>query len=273
LPEYSRKVCICGDPGVGKTSLVRRFVVGKYDDKYISTLGTVISKKSVTLPRRDSTLSMLIWDISGQTEFKRIHMAAFSNATGGIAVCDITRKETVEHIKDWITTFRGHAGNDVPMVVLANKMDLLPQPLNKAKVAESLASFGLPVYATSAKSGAFVEEAFWSLADQIMERNGALARPDKVVPMGEMPEKFETPTELLDYMATSFCSSIKDEEMGMHMLRKQVADQGIDFQSLRKKDAENLADRLGELVKNFKGNQDATRLKTNMVRAIERTKW
>ena len=111
MPEIVRKVCMCGDPNVGKTSLIRRFVHGKYDDEYISTLGTVVTKKSIeTNPK--GNLTMMIWDISGQNEFKRIHNSAFKNAKGGIAVCDITKPETAENLSDWIRTLRDISGEN-----------------------------------------------------------------------------------------------------------------------------------------------------------------
>lgn len=169
MAELMRKVVLIGDPSVGKTSLVRRYVSGKYDDKYVSTLGTVVSKKTVQKPKSDSSMTMMIWDISGQPEFKRIHASAFKNASGGLAVCDITRMDTCEHLQGWISNFREVAGEDVPVQVLVNKCDLTED--NKqdlVRLNSMLKDVNGDIYLTSAKTGENVENAFRALGQKII---------------------------------------------------------------------------------------------------------
>ena len=92
MQQKISKICIVGDPAVGKTSLIRRFVFDKYDDKYISTLGTKISKKDVLYNDKKIEMTMMIWDVIGQQSFKSIHKSAFKGAKGAFIVCDLTRK-------------------------------------------------------------------------------------------------------------------------------------------------------------------------------------
>ncbi len=67
MTAIQRKVCLLGDYSVGKTSLVRRFVEGQFDDKYLSTIGVRISRR--TMVRADKEINLLIWDLAGAQEF------------------------------------------------------------------------------------------------------------------------------------------------------------------------------------------------------------
>ena len=94
------KVCLVGEKGVGKTSLIRRFVLDAFDDQYIRTLGAKVSKKalSVALPDRGVRLdvSMAIWDVIGHVGFRDLLSDAFFlGAQGILAVVDLTRRETL----------------------------------------------------------------------------------------------------------------------------------------------------------------------------------
>ncbi|HLE46260.1 MAG TPA: Rab family GTPase, partial [Thermoplasmata archaeon] len=105
------KICLVGEAAVGKTSLIRRFVLDDFDDKYIQTLGTKVSKKELTLPSSvgDSELKvdMTIWDIMGQKGFRELLKDAyFYGAHGALAVCDVTRRGTLEDLRGWIGGLR-----------------------------------------------------------------------------------------------------------------------------------------------------------------------
>src|SRR6266536_64204 len=101
------KVCLVGEAAVGKTSLIRRFVLDNFDDKYIQTLGTKVSKKELTSAVPDSSgelkIDMTIWDIMGQKGFRELLKEAyFYGARGILAVCDVTRRKTLDDLDDWI---------------------------------------------------------------------------------------------------------------------------------------------------------------------------
>jgi len=269
MADMIKKVCICGDPSVGKTSLVRKFVTGKYDDKYISTLGTVVSKKTIRPSNSKDNVTMMLWDVSGQPEFKRIHASAFKNATGALAVCDITRLDTCEHLQEWITSLREYAG-DVPVTVLANKFDLSNE-VNGNYVATKamLEDMGVEFYMTSAKTGENVEDAFKKLAKNISNGNPELkgTSPHAKTPL---PEKFEKPSELLDYIIIKFCETLGDEEMGMHMIRKRVADSELNINRIKKNELDAMSKHLISIITEFKGKDVASKFNTDLLKAFDR---
>src|SRR5213592_2010376 len=125
--RIKRKILLLGDGAVGKTSLIRRFVVDKFSDDYITTIGTKVTKRDLRLELGNRTvdLSLMIWDVLGQKGYKGIQESAFRGARGVILVFDVTRPETFESFDEyWIPRVRAVAG-PIPMVVVGNKVDLV----------------------------------------------------------------------------------------------------------------------------------------------------
>ncbi len=169
------KICLVGEGAVGKTSLIKRFVFEAFDGKYVTTLGTKITKKEVMINHpvkgNQYNVTMLIWDIMGQKGFRELLQEAyFYGAQGIIAVCDITNKETMMELDGWIDSAFNVTGK-VPIVFLANKADL------KDKAQFTIDEFNefaskyerASALTSSAKTGENVEEAFKSLGLEIMK--------------------------------------------------------------------------------------------------------
>ena len=89
-----KKVCMLGGFAVGKTSLVARFVTSIFSDKYLTTVGVKIEKKSVQVSNQQ--LDLVLWDIYGDDEFQRVRMSYLRGASGYLLVVDPTRKATLE---------------------------------------------------------------------------------------------------------------------------------------------------------------------------------
>ncbi len=166
------KVCLVGEAAVGKTSLIRRFVLENFDDKYIQTLGTKVSKKELTAPNveppGEMKIDMTIWDIMGQKGFRELLKEAyFYGAKGILAVCDSTRKKTLEDLDDWIEGVYSVTGK-IPIEFLANKVDLKDQvQVTEDDMVQAAKAYESPFHFTSAKTGASVEQAFQSLAERV----------------------------------------------------------------------------------------------------------
>ena len=167
MPEgrYIIKLCLLGDGAVGKTSLVRRYVYDVFDDKYLMSFGTKVSKKSMDVG--GSEMDLMIWDILGQKTHESLHAAYYRGAAGALAVCDFTRPETMKNLKSWLGSFRSVVG-EMPVILLGNKSDL--ERRFTLKELESFGdSVGCPVLETSAKTGQNVELAFSEMGKKLLE--------------------------------------------------------------------------------------------------------
>lgn len=167
------KICLVGEGAVGKTCLIRRFVHDQFDDRYISTLGAKVSKKELLVDGEQGGLDvdMTIWDIMGEKGFRELLKEAyFHGAQGVLAVLDLTRKETLSELHDWIAAVVKVTGN-IPVEILANKVDLKDQmAVTEQDVAGMAKAHGAPYLLTSAKTGQNVEAGFANLAKTIAAR-------------------------------------------------------------------------------------------------------
>ncbi len=170
--QFQKKICLLGDPAVGKSSLIRRFVKDTFDEDYVSTIGTNVVSKLVNLyfpETGDSTsIKLLIWDIAGQKNISDIHASYYNGVEGGLIVCDITRKETLTNLPDWIYQF-GKLTDNAPFVILVNKSDLVYMKNFDAAEAQRIAeSYNMDYFLTSAKTGDGVENSFHTLSFNII---------------------------------------------------------------------------------------------------------
>jgi len=158
----SKKVCLLGDFAVGKTSLVRRFVYDLFDDKYISTIGVKVSRKTVAVPREDGAvveLTMMLWDLAGSEDFSQIRGSYMRGASGAILVCDLTRPETLRSLDGYLADLR-QVAPEATIILVANKSDSPEQRLLLVQIEEAAARLGGICFLTSAQSGKNVEEMF-----------------------------------------------------------------------------------------------------------------
>jgi small GTP-binding protein len=177
------KICLLGDGQVGKTSLIRKFVVDQFSDSYITTVGTKVSKKKLLLPFPEQDmefdLTMTIWDILGQKEFMSLHSTFYAGAIGGLAVCDLTRHDTWESLPKWIESLHQVTG-PIPIVILGNKCDLKPEwQVTETEMDKVARQFKTIFMYTSARTGENVELAFQNLASDIIEEKYLKAAANK----------------------------------------------------------------------------------------------
>ncbi|NJN62562.1 MAG: GTP-binding protein [Coleofasciculaceae cyanobacterium RL_1_1] len=159
-----------GDFSVGKTSLIRCYVEGKFDDRYLSTVGVKISRRNLDLPSVDGAdpqaIQLIIWDLEGQTKFKAIAPTYLQGSRGTIIVADISRPETIDSIKGHIELYRS-VSQDGAIVIALNKTDLF-EPQKSQGILDQLKQTYqadiIEAYSTSAKSGQNVESLFIQLA-------------------------------------------------------------------------------------------------------------
>ncbi len=160
-----KKVCMIGATGVGKTSLVRQFVQSIFSEKYHSTLGVKVDKKTVRVGEREVT--MMLWDLQGEDDEFKIRPSFLRGSSGYLLVIDLTRYESLE-VANLIQRMIETEYGKIPFYVLFNKNDLTDEiEISEEQMQKFIGDQG-KILRTSAKTGENVEEAFHRLARDII---------------------------------------------------------------------------------------------------------
>ena len=159
-----KKICMLGATGVGKTSLVSRFVQSMFSDTYLTTIGVKVDKKTLSVDGADITL--MLWDIYGEDEFQTVRTSYLRGAAGYILVADGTRQRTLDTARELQSKAMAVVGN-VPFVLVLNKADLAGEWRVDDRALWKMAEDGWTLIKTSAKTGAGVEEAFLKLTTKV----------------------------------------------------------------------------------------------------------
>ena len=163
-----KKICMIGSFAVGKTSLVTRFVKSIFTEKYLTTIGVKIDKKTATV--NDQEINMILWDIHGEDDFQQISMSYLRGSSGYLLIVDGTRKNTLDKAFDLHDRVVKEYG-ELPFILVLNKFDLKSDWEIDENDMNLLLEKSWEVIHTSAKSGDGVEAAFNKLAQKMMEVN------------------------------------------------------------------------------------------------------
>ncbi|MCC6316739.1 MAG: GTP-binding protein [Gemmatimonadaceae bacterium] len=149
-----------GATGVGKTSLVRRYVESMFSEKYQATIGVKIDRKLVD--HEGGQVSLLLWDLQGEDDLQKVRTTYLRGAAGLIYVADGTRPDTLDRA---LAIQRGaeDAVGSVPSLLFVNKSDLADEWAVTAADQGARGPAGVDVFTTSARTGANVEAAFAAL--------------------------------------------------------------------------------------------------------------
>jgi small GTP-binding protein len=173
------KVCIFGDGGVGKTSLVKRYLTGLFTGDSGMTLGVDFHMKRFDI--RGKKISLQIWDFAGEERFRFLLPGYVKGASGGIFMFDITRRSSLKNFEDWLEIFKhgteemeGFLKDGVPIIMVGGKLDLHDRRSVYSKDAVDLAKkYNMVDYIeSSAKTGENVEIIFYKLALELTKRAG-----------------------------------------------------------------------------------------------------
>jgi small GTP-binding protein len=163
------KICTVGDFSVGKTSLVRRYVEGIFDDKYLSSIGVWITRKRVELS--DNAINMIVWDLASGEDFQSDRSSYLRGAAGAIVVCDLSRSETLIAAEKYYRQLE-MASPNVDVVLLGNKADLVDaREVSDESLHALAAELNCSLFLTSAKMNSNVNEVFQHLAHEIVASN------------------------------------------------------------------------------------------------------
>lgn len=165
MRTIQKKVCLLGDFAVGKTSLVRRYVEDRFSDKYLSTIGVKISRK--TIARENHLLNLLIWDLAGGDDFSKAGSSYLRGAAGALVVCDLSRAETLDALAYYSHQLR-EINETAVLLFIGNKADLVDErKISDEELSQVAQTFAAPYLLTSALTGSNVEDAFCCLAEKI----------------------------------------------------------------------------------------------------------
>jgi small GTP-binding protein len=254
--EFRKKICLLGDAAVGKTSLIKKFVFNEFDEKYITTIGTNVSKKdlNVVLPDeknqiKNYELTMAIWDIVGQRDMHSFNLNYFRNANGGIVVCDITRRETLENLDLWTSSLVNTAGK-VPIVLIINKYDLRSDAKFELEQLKHLADeFQAPCFYTSAKTGENVEAAFYALSESMVK--GSILKAKE--------ELQANSAKIASAIIMEFCNEVGGLERGIPIVREVFKLSGVNLKNPTKEQLVSAIPELEQMLTDLEGAEVAKR--------------
>ncbi len=159
-----KKICVLGGFGVGKTSLVKRYVESIFSESYLTTIGVKIDKKAVDLS--DLIVNLILWDVAGEDDISTLRMSYLRGSAGYVLVADGTRPSTLEVALSLRQRVEADCG-PLPFVLLVNKNDLQEQWAIRDADLEDLRRKGWWTRSSSARTGEGVEDAFKDLAVRV----------------------------------------------------------------------------------------------------------
>ncbi|OLS14677.1 MAG: small GTP-binding protein [Promethearchaeota archaeon CR_4] len=165
--EYILKIVLLGDAGVGKTSLVYRFIENRFSTDFKSTLGVNLLKRTIEIDGNQVTTQ--IWDLGGQEAYKKLRKLYLEGASGALVVYDVTSESSFQNLNEWINSFK-ETRTECPIVLIGNKTDLSQLRKVTQDQAKTYAKEKniLDFIETSAKTGENVEVAFKNLIRKAM---------------------------------------------------------------------------------------------------------
>ncbi len=168
--EFGFKIAVIGDGGVGKTSLIKKFTKGTFEKDYVKTIGAQFSRFDKKIG--EDLINLIFWDIAGQDDFNFLHPLFYKESRAGIIVYSLEENDlgtdSFAHIKNWYTELNKYCG-DIPVVLFANKVDLVEQNnLNELEIQNLVKEYNfLGYYITSAKTGQGVIEGFNAIIEKL----------------------------------------------------------------------------------------------------------
>ena len=175
------KVVLVGDTGVGKTCIIQRYVNNDYSDTNESTVASTYTYKVVQYPEYKKSISFDIWDTAGQELYRAVAKNFYLNASIGIFVYDIRRKQSFESIKNyWYDQLKESGEENMILGIAGNKCDLFQEEEVTEEDGKNFAkSIGAVFKLTSCKENIGVDELFQECGKKYLENNNLVKKENK----------------------------------------------------------------------------------------------
>ena len=266
LEEVEFKVALLGNGGVGKTSLVKRYVYNKFSEKYLKTLGTTVSKKELVLKQGKETIrtKLIIWDIMGQNIFPKVIQGYLKATRGVILVCDLTDKQSLGDLLHWIKLAFDNT-DKLAMVFLANKADLGEAAFDYLEFETMAKIYGSPCFKTSALTGDNVETAFYSIGNLILNEQFVEQRIiPKEYEQKKIPEKILAEDEII----ATFCEIAGGYQVSMPVIREQFTKADVNFENPSKDGLKKVVENLVRYMSFLSGEKTAKELERDLSKVL-----
>lgn len=170
--EYRYKIVMLGDGAVGKTAMTTRFTQNFFDSDYKRTIGSDFAIKRLKLKDEDTEVqvTLQVWDLAGQPRFESVRQGFYRGARGGLLLYDVTRRRTFINVENWKNEAFKNLQNEIPLVLVANKVDLKESRVVTTEEGEDFAKKNQFFYVeSSALTGENVEEAYANLCKKMIK--------------------------------------------------------------------------------------------------------
>ncbi|MHA1951476.1 MAG: GTP-binding protein, partial [Candidatus Thorarchaeota archaeon] len=162
--EFRYKIVMLGDGAVGKTAMTTRFTQNYFEQDYKRTIGSDFAIKRLDIPDIDSKVTLQVWDLAGQPRFETVRQGFYRGSRGGLLLYDVTRRRTFLNIEHWKEEAYSNLKREIPLLLVANKIDLEESRVITTKEGEEYAKKNGFLYVeSSALTGENVEEAYSTL--------------------------------------------------------------------------------------------------------------
>ncbi len=161
--DHVLKLLMAGDSGVGKSSLVYRFIDNTFTPTFISTVGVDFKIKNVALKQKKVRLQ--IWDTAGQERYQSITPAYYRSANGVVIVFDLTNPDSFSHVTRWMQLIRKHCDDDVEVFLVGNKCDQEQRRVRRVDAETWARKNRIHYLEVSAKTGENVNDTFLWLSE------------------------------------------------------------------------------------------------------------
>ena len=182
------KILTIGENGVGKTSILRRFVENKFLKNHLATIGIDFKTKTVNIKNKE--IKLKIWDTAGEERFRNITQQYYKGADGIVLVYDVTDEASYDKIKDWMDQIISNTTRDnIGLVLLGNKCDFEERAITEEQGKKLAEELKISYFETSALNGQGINEAFEQLTLDIMKIKGVDSGHDTSIELKKVKKK------------------------------------------------------------------------------------